>query len=54
MTLWSVVVIHLTTVAPLATRRVGAPSAVRSIVDSVAALIVSSLRWTGRGPAGWA
>ena len=45
MTLWSVVVIHLTTVAPLEGRRVctGA-GAVRSLAESVAALIVSYLR----------
>ena len=47
MTLWSVVVIHFTTVDPGARRllRVGAAAASRSIVVSVAALISSLRRW---------
>ena len=44
MTLWSVVVTHLTTVAPLDTRRVRAGAeAVRSIVASVELLTRCSL-----------
>ena len=47
MTLWSVVVIHLMTVLPwrdAAGRGRAAAVVVRSIVESVAALIVSYLR----------
>ena len=49
MTLWSVVVTHLMTVEPGARRRVRAGAVVvRSIVESVAALIVSCLRRCSR------